>query len=100
MEGPGRRGLEEPEDENDEKDSSTDAGGGGREGVCEGGDGGGGEESMVEPEREEGTETMEDNRDMKMGISGEGVRVCGERERTEETGKKRRTRRIQTSREM
>jgi len=53
------------------------AGGGGGEGVCEGG-GGGGEESMVGLAGDEGTETMECNRDMKMGIGGEGVGAGGE----------------------
>ena len=40
---------------------------------------------------------MEGNRDVKMGISGEGVGVGGEREREriEETGKERKIRRTQ-----
>ena len=40
---------------------------------------------------------MESNRDVKMGIGGEGVRVHGERERerTEETGKERKIRQTQ-----
>jgi len=71
-------GLGEPEDEDDEKDSSAGAGGGGG-GVCDGGDSGGVEESMVGPAWEEGTGTMEGNRDEEIGIDGEGVRVGGER---------------------
>ena len=43
--------------------------------------------------REDGTETMKDNRDVEMGIDGEGVGVG--RERTEETGKERRIHRTQ-----
>ena len=39
--------------------------------------------------------TMEGNRDVEMGIDGEGVGVGGERERTEETRKERKIRRTQ-----
>ena len=75
--------LGEPEDKDSEKDLSAGAGGGGGEGVCDGGGGDGGEESMVGPTREEGIETMEGNRDVEMGIGGEGVGVRGEREHNE-----------------
>jgi len=52
--------------------------------------------SMVGPTGKEGTVTMKDNRDVEMGIGGEGVGASGERKRTEETLKERRTRRIQS----
>jgi len=55
-------------------------GGGSGEEVYEGGGGGGGEESMVGPAEKEGIGTMEGNRDMEMGIGGEGVRVSGGKE--------------------
>ena len=49
------------------------------------------------PAEEEGIRTMKSKRDVEKGIGGEGVRVGGERERTEKTGKERRTHRIQHS---
>jgi len=55
-------------------------GGGGGEGVCKGGDCGGEEELMTRLTGEAGTGTMEGNRDVEMGISGEGVKVGGEGE--------------------
>ena len=70
--------LGEAGDEDDE-DSSTGSGRGSGKGVCEEGGSGEGEELMVGPAGEDGTGTMEGNRDMEMGISGEGVRAGGER---------------------
>ena len=72
--------LGETEDEDDGKDSSVGAGGGGGEGVCDGGGDRGGEELMVEPAEEEGTGAMKGNKDVKMGIGGEGV-IVGEKKR-------------------
>jgi len=64
MVGTGRRGTGRgPEDEDDENESSAGVGGGGGEG----------EESIAELAGEEGTGTMESNRDVEMEIGGEGV---------------------------
>ena len=43
---------------------------------------------------------MEGNRDVETGISGEGVGVGEERERTEETGKERKIRQTQHPRDV
>ena len=74
----GGLGAAEDEDE-EEEDSSVGTGRGGGEEVCERGGGGGGE-SMAGPTEEEGTGTVKDNKDVDMGIGGEGLGAGGVRD--------------------